>query len=67
VFDDHEEAFSHLFLPEELFDITISGTEEEMLNAAVQHAIQAHGHRDTPALREELRAALRDKRRRSAA
>lgn len=60
---DHKEAFSQLFLPEELYDLTISGTEEEMLDTVIAHAVQAHGHRNTPALREELRWMLREQRR----
>jgi len=41
-------------------DISISGDEEEVLNIAVQHAVQSHGHSDTPELREQLRSMLRD-------
>jgi hypothetical protein len=36
----------------------ISGTEEEVLEAASAHAIAAHGHPNTPELRNELRALL---------
>lgn len=39
--------------------LKISGTEEEVLEAASAHAIAAHGHADTPELRNELRALLR--------
>ena len=39
--------------------LKISGTEEEVLEAASAHAIGAHGHADTPELRNELRALLR--------
>ena len=39
--------------------LKISGTEEEVLDAAATHAIAAHGHADTPGLRNELRALLR--------
>ena len=39
--------------------LKISGTEEEVLEAASAHAIAAHGHADTPELRSELRALLR--------
>jgi hypothetical protein len=39
--------------------LKISGTEEEVLDAAVAHAIAAHGHADTSELRNELRALLR--------
>lgn len=48
-----------LFLAEEPCDIAIVG-EEELLNIALQHAVQDHGHRDTPALREQLRWMLRE-------
>ena len=41
-------------------DIAISGGEEEVLDIAVQHAVQSHGHRNTPELREQLRSMLRD-------
>ena len=39
--------------------LKISGTEEEVLEAASAHAIAAHGHADTPKLRTELRALLK--------
>jgi hypothetical protein len=38
--------------------LKISGTEEEVLAAALAHAIAAHGHADAPELRNELRALL---------
>ena len=38
--------------------LTISGTEEEVVRAATEHAISAHGHKDTPELRTEIRAML---------
>lgn len=40
--------------------LTILGTEEEVLAIAVRHAVEEHGHRDTPELREQLRGALVD-------
>lgn len=40
--------------------LTISGTEDEVLTAAVRHAVEEHGHADTPELREQLRRALID-------
>lgn len=40
--------------------LTISGTEEEVLKVAVQHAIHDHGHEDTPQLRDEIRGLLQD-------
>ncbi|MBV9440406.1 MAG: DUF1059 domain-containing protein [Candidatus Eremiobacteraeota bacterium] len=42
--------------------LKISGTEEEVLTAAAQHAISAHGHTESAELREALRGALRDER-----
>lgn len=38
----------------------ISGTEEEVVAAATEHAVSAHGHEDTPEFREEIRKALKD-------
>ena len=40
--------------------LTISGEEEEVVRAASEHAISVHGHADTPELREEVRATLKD-------
>ncbi len=48
------------FPSEDACDITIAGQEEEVLTIAVQHAVQSHGHPDTPELREQLRSMLRD-------
>ncbi|HZR77881.1 MAG TPA: DUF1059 domain-containing protein [Chthoniobacterales bacterium] len=40
--------------------LRISGTEEEVLDAAVQHASSAHGHKNSPELREQLKSMLKD-------
>jgi predicted small metal-binding protein len=40
--------------------LKISGTEEEVLDAAVQHATSVHGHENTPELREHIRSILKD-------
>jgi predicted small metal-binding protein len=40
--------------------LKISGTEEEVLDAAVQHAVSVHGHENTPEFREELRGMLKN-------
>ena len=40
--------------------LRISGTEEEVLDAATQHAASAHGHKNAPELREQLRSMLKD-------
>jgi hypothetical protein len=40
--------------------LTISGTEDEVLTIATRHAVEEHGHQDTPELRDMLRRALVD-------
>jgi predicted small metal-binding protein len=40
--------------------LRISGMEEEVLDAAVQHAVSVHGHRESAELRQELRSMLKD-------
>jgi predicted small metal-binding protein len=35
-------------------------SEDELLEAAVQHAVAVHGHTDTPELRETLRSMFKD-------
>ena len=40
--------------------LKLSGTETEVLDAATQHAVAAHGHADSPELREQLRGLLKD-------
>jgi predicted small metal-binding protein len=42
--------------------LTIAGEEEDVLRAAVMHAVDAHGHEDTPAFRQQLRGALKEER-----
>jgi predicted small metal-binding protein len=42
--------------------LKISGTEEEVLDAAVQHAVSVHGHENTPELREHIKSMLKDER-----
>jgi predicted small metal-binding protein len=40
--------------------LAISGTEKEVLDIAVMHAVSVHGHEDAPELREKLRGFLKD-------
>jgi len=40
--------------------LKVTGSEEEVLEVAVQHAVSAHGHENRPELREEIRALLKD-------
>ena len=35
-------------------------SENELLEAAVQHAVAVHGHQDTPDLRKMIRGAMKD-------
>ena len=39
--------------------LRVEGSEEEVLDAAVNHAITKHGHTDNPELREEIRGLLK--------
>ena len=40
--------------------LKISGTEDEVLPVAAQHAAEIHGHEDTPEMREKLRSFMKD-------
>ena len=40
--------------------LTISGEEDEVVRAAVQHAVDVHGHEDTAEVRNWLRENLKD-------
>jgi predicted small metal-binding protein len=40
--------------------LAIAGEEQEVLDAAVAHAVDKHGHENTPELREQLRGGLVD-------
>lgn len=40
--------------------LTISGREEEVIKAAVDHAVKMHGEKDTPEFRKELRLLLKE-------
>lgn len=35
-------------------------SEKELLEAAVQHAVAVHGHKDTPEFRKQLKGILKD-------
>jgi predicted small metal-binding protein len=35
-------------------------SEKELLEAAVQHAVAVHGHRDTPELRQQLKSLFKE-------
>jgi predicted small metal-binding protein len=38
----------------------MSGTEQEVLDAAVEHAVSAHGHENSPELRDQIKSMLKD-------
>jgi len=38
--------------------LTIIGEENEVIAAAAEHAASAHGHEDTPELRQQIREML---------
>lgn len=40
--------------------LSIEGTEEEVLDAATDHAITVHGHTNSPELREQIRSLMKD-------
>ena len=40
--------------------LKLSGTENEVLDATVQHAVSTHGHRNSPELRGQLKSMLKD-------
>jgi predicted small metal-binding protein len=40
--------------------LKLSGTENEVLDAAVQHAVSAHGHQNSPELQGQLKTMLKD-------
>lgn len=40
--------------------LALTGDEQEVLEAAYQHAVAVHGHEDTPELRDMVRGGLRD-------
>ena len=50
------------FPSEKNCQLTISGTEEEVLEAAAQHAVTKHGHKNTPELKQQLRSFLQEER-----
>jgi hypothetical protein len=41
-------------------DLAMSGSEEHLIEAAANHAITAHGHDDTPELRDEVRSGMKE-------
>lgn len=48
------------FPSEKHCDVYMSGSEEHVLDAAVDHAVGSHGHQNTLELREQIRQMLVD-------
>ncbi|MGX7761884.1 DUF1059 domain-containing protein [Streptomyces angustmyceticus] len=48
------------YLSEMNCTLVITGEEEEVVRAATEHAVSVHGHQDSPELREQIRASLKD-------
>ncbi|MBI4509351.1 MAG: DUF1059 domain-containing protein [Deltaproteobacteria bacterium] len=42
--------------------LTISGEEDEVLRAAVDHAVSVHGEPNEPKLRDQIRSMLKEER-----
>ena len=40
--------------------LRLEGTEDEVLDAAIDHAITKHGHTDNPELRDQIRGLLKN-------
>ena len=40
--------------------LTISGEENDVLQAVTQHAVSMHGEKDTPELRKMIRDSMKD-------
>jgi len=38
----------------------VADREDELIDAAAQHAVAVHGHVDTPELRKQLKKAMRE-------
>ena len=49
-----------LYPSEKGCSLSIEGTEDEVLDAATQHAITSHGHAETPELRDQIRQIMKD-------
>ncbi len=53
-------ADCRLYPSEKNCSLYISGTEQEVMDASIEHAVSSHGHKDTPEFREEIKKFLKD-------
>jgi hypothetical protein len=42
--------------------LSIAGEEDEVVRAATLHAVDVHGHKDSPEFRTEIRRSLKNER-----
>ncbi|HLQ35384.1 MAG TPA: DUF1059 domain-containing protein [Chloroflexota bacterium] len=47
------------FPSEQNCSLYIAGSEQEVLTVAVRHAVNEHGHQETPELRQQIRELLK--------
>lgn len=48
-------------LPNEIgCTLVISGNEKEVLKVAIRHAVEEHGHQDTPELKRQLMLVMKN-------
>jgi predicted small metal-binding protein len=47
------------FPSEKNCSLYIAGTEDEVLTVAVRHAVNEHGHQETPELRKQIRELIK--------
>lgn len=40
--------------------LKISGNEDEVLKASVEHSVSTHGEKDTPEFRDEIKKTMKD-------
>jgi len=57
---DRKIADCREFPSEKNCTLTIAGSEDEVLTVGVRHAVEEHGHEDTPELREQMKSMLKD-------
>jgi predicted small metal-binding protein len=53
-------ADCRLFPSEMNCSLYIAGTEEEVLKVAMRHAVEEHGHKNSPKLRDQIRKFLKN-------
>ena len=52
-------ADCRLFPIDKNCSLYIAGTEEEVLQVAVRHAVEEHGHEDSEELRDQIKSLLK--------